>query len=67
MIMDIVAHGLWTYAVFHRKKYKWLATLFGILPDILSFGPFLIYELITNGAVFGKPNINSIPEAVFLG
>ena len=35
--MDLVSHGLWG-SVITRKKSVYLGFLFGILPDILSFG-----------------------------
>lgn len=38
--MDIISHGLWGGVAFgrqSRKKY-WQAFLFGVLPDLLSFG-----------------------------
>lgn len=40
--MDIVSHGLWGGIAFGRsnKKSFRLSFLFGIAPDLLSFGPF---------------------------
>ena len=61
--MDIFAHGFWTYAVFNKKKYRWLATLFGVLPDLLSFGPLFAYMLF-KGLKFVKDE-NAIPDYVF--
>src|SRR3989344_6280017 len=64
--MDIFSHFLWTYAVFFKfKKYRLLTAIFGILPDILSFGPFFIYGLITRNFTSGKPELSSIPDYVF--
>ncbi|MBI2652973.1 hypothetical protein HYX00_05905 [Candidatus Woesearchaeota archaeon] len=63
--MDIFAHGLWSYAVFHKKKYVWLATLFGILPDILSFGIIFIINLINGNFHRGPPPINTLPKWLF--
>ena len=50
--MDILAHGLWTNAVFYLKykrdkKQRLLAVLFGVLPDIVSFTPLVIYIIFT--------------------
>ena len=51
-----LAHGLWTYAIFFNKKYKWKAVLFAFLPDIVAFAPFVIAGL------FGlKSNPNAYP------
>ncbi len=46
--MDIFAHTAWTNVVFY-KKYRldkinrFVAVLFGVLPDLLSFAPVFIY------------------------
>ncbi len=65
--MDIFAHGLWTNAIFFNKKYKLWAVFFGILPDILSFGPFMLYVIFSEKASFSNQLVNSIPEVVFTG
>jgi len=63
--MDILAHGLWGGAAFGwKRKYFW-AFLFGMLPDLLAFGPFFVYRLISGTLKFGKPEIAAIPAAVF--
>jgi hypothetical protein len=48
--MDVLAHVLWTNAAFYKKYKKqktqrYLAVLFGVLPDIVSFTPATIYLL----------------------
>ncbi|MBI2658516.1 hypothetical protein HYX05_00225 [Candidatus Woesearchaeota archaeon] len=63
--MDIFAHGLWSYAIFHRKKYVWLATFFGLLPDFLSFGIIFVMNLFNGNLQRGPPSINSLPEWLF--
>ncbi|MBS3104808.1 hypothetical protein J4234_00960 [Candidatus Woesearchaeota archaeon] len=63
--MDIFAHGLWSYAIFHKKKYVWLATLFGLLPDFLSFGIVFAMNLVNGNFHSGPPAINSLPEWLF--
>lgn len=42
--MDIISHGLWGSLTFGRcnRRNFWLAFLFGIAPDLLSFGLYLI-------------------------
>ncbi|QQS60675.1 hypothetical protein IPN41_01740 [Candidatus Falkowbacteria bacterium] len=46
--MDVVSHGLWGGLAFGRTKRQdyWLAFLFGVLPDVLSFGIFTIAQLV---------------------
>jgi len=65
--MDVFAHGLWTYAIYYKKKYRLLAAFIGVMPDLVAFGFFFIYNLFLNGLAFGKPALNSIPEYVFVG
>ena len=65
--MDIFAHGLWTFAVFHKKKYVWLAVLFGVLPDLLSFGILFVSNLLRKGLSFprGPPPVETLPKWLF--
>jgi len=63
--MDIFSHGLWTYAVFHKKKYVWLGTLFGFLPDFLSFGIIFVINLVNGNIRRGPPPISSLPDWLF--
>ena len=86
--MDIFAHGLWTYAVFHnanspkddkmgefaglkiisifnKKRYVWLAVLFGLLPDLLSFGILFAANLINGDLTRGKPALETLPTWIF--
>ncbi|MBI4158706.1 hypothetical protein HY500_00425 [Candidatus Woesearchaeota archaeon] len=64
--MDILAHFLWTFAIFFKRKERWMASLFGILPDLISFGPHFILSFIAGNAIFGRPEVSSIPGLVFL-
>ncbi|MBI4439795.1 hypothetical protein HY638_02385 [Candidatus Woesearchaeota archaeon] len=59
--MDFIAHGFWSYIIFHRTKKALYAVFFGLLPDIVSWGPYFFYRLFT-GASFGKPDISQIPS-----
>src|SRR3989338_7299192 len=60
--MDTLAHGLWSFAVFHKRKYAWLAVLFGVLPDIMSFGILLVLNLVNGNLRRGPPPLSSIPD-----
>ncbi|MBS3168569.1 hypothetical protein J4216_05560 [Candidatus Woesearchaeota archaeon] len=64
--MDTLAHFLWTFAIYFRTSYRWLAGLFAILPDFLSFGVFIIYSLIFGTFHPGKPPLETLPEYVFI-
>ena len=63
--MDIFAHGLWSYAIFHNKKYALWATIFGILPDILSFGILFMVNLVNGNLRRGPPPLSTLPKWLF--
>jgi len=60
--MDILAHGLWTNAVFdaaarrkseeRSKRDTWLSIFFGVAPDLFSFGIYFIINLFTSGTLW---------------
>lgn len=69
--MDVLAHALWTNAAFY-KKYKqqktqrFLAVIFGLLPDFVSFAPVFIY-FIFSGISFSQDlyeNLSAAPWPV---
>ncbi|MFC1690671.1 hypothetical protein ACFL0W_00695 [Nanoarchaeota archaeon] len=67
--MDYFSHGFWAYIIFHRIKKWYYAVLFGLLPDTLSWGIYLVYSMITGFSVFrqpGPPRIDLIPDWVFM-
>ncbi len=65
--MDILAHYLWTYAIarFARIKKAKTTGLFGILPDLMSFGILVAFLLIMGQFEFGKPHTHAIPPYVY--
>lgn len=52
--MDIVSHGLWGAIALGRASRRsfWTAFLFGIAPDIFSFGPLFANGLLLHGLEF---------------
>jgi len=62
--MDTFAHGLWSYILFSSSKYIWLAVLFGVLPDLLSWTLFFFYPA-KNGFTWQNPDLSLIPKWVF--
>jgi len=64
--MDILAHFLWTFALFFKRKERWLAGFFGVMPDIVSFGPHLVLSIIVGNSMFGRPDLANIPVSVFM-
>jgi len=65
--MDTFSHALWGKGLFGYRKYRWYALLFGAIPDLLSFGFYFLFNILTNPNSFklGKPAIESIPIWVF--
>lgn len=52
--MDVLAHTLWTNAVFHTKyntdrKRRYIAAFFGVAPDLVGFTPAFFYMLLSGG------------------
>ena len=65
--MDTISHALWGKGLFGYRKYRYLALLFGALPDLLSFGIYFLFNLLTNpfNMEFGKPSLSSLPNWLF--
>ena len=69
--MDVLSHALYGSAPFlsnKNKKYFWFAFLIGITPDALSFGIFMVLNLL---GIYerpdwqsGPPPVSAIPEFV---
>lgn len=52
--MDILAHALWTGAIFKSLKYRaklWKPIVWGVLPDVFSFGLLTAWMLLS--LIFG--------------
>ena len=63
--MDIFAHGLWSFALFHNSNDVWIAVLFGVMPDILSFGILFFINIFTGKIPKGPPALSSLPKWIF--
>lgn len=63
--MDIFAHGLWSFAIFHKRSDVWWAVLFGVLPDLLSFGILFFMNLFTGSLQRGPPALSTLPKWLF--
>jgi len=61
--MDYFAHILITYLVFHKTKRPWVAAAFGVLPDTLSWVPYMFYRMFT--WQFAQPVWTETPAWVF--
>ena len=63
--MDYVSHGIWSYIIFNKIRRPFLAVIFGLLPDTMSWFIYAIYKIIITGT-FGKPILSEIPNWVFM-
>ncbi len=79
--MDTFAHAALSAAVFSRSGLRrlwtapekpplrdwtlWAAMGFGTLPDLSSFGAYLIQRVVTGDFSTGKPELETIPAYVF--
>jgi hypothetical protein len=63
--MDVFAHFLWSVALFWQQRKRLLAGLYGVLPDLLSFGLLFVGEL---GHITGRgpPPVESLPSWLFV-
>ncbi|MFA4936738.1 MAG: hypothetical protein WC575_00375 [Patescibacteria group bacterium] len=65
--MDIFSHGLWTSVIYSRIQWciRLWAILFGVLPDLSSFGILFIQSLF-GGRLFGPPQIHLVPDYIYV-
>src|SRR3989344_2923362 len=63
--MDIFAHGLWSFAIFSKRSDVWCAVLFGMMPDLLSFGILFFMNLFTGSLQRGPPALSTLPKWLF--
>ncbi len=62
--MDTLSHTLWGYGLFgyKYKRYAALAAFSGAMPDLISFGAFLVLQVISGNWHPGPPPIETIPH-----
>lgn len=62
--MDFFAHGAWSFIFFHKIEKPWLAVVFGLLPDIVSWSPLFFYMLFTGDFLFRGQGSPVLPDWV---
>jgi len=60
--MDTLAHGLWGGMLAGWRKRFGLAFLFGISPDVFSFGLWMVFRAAQGYVQKGKPPLHILPE-----
>lgn len=64
--MDTLSHAVWGYGLFGHRGHPWLALLFGAVPDLLSFGGIITFQIFTGTFAYDAPPLEMIPGWVFL-
>ncbi|HUU29147.1 MAG TPA: hypothetical protein VM123_15175 [archaeon] len=60
--MDVLAHGLWGGMLAGWKKRFGLAFLFGVCPDVFSFGLWMAVRIFQGSFQRGRPPLHMLPE-----
>ena len=64
--MDTLSHTLWGYGLFGYKRYAALAMLFGAMPDLISFGAYMLIQIAQGTWHPGPPPAASLPQWLFI-
>ncbi|MBZ4200934.1 MAG: hypothetical protein LAC66_03440 [Methylotenera sp.] len=64
--MDTLSQALWGYGLFGHRMHARLALLFGALPDLCSFGAYLLVRLLDGSFQPGPPPLISRPTWLFI-
>jgi hypothetical protein len=69
--MDTLSHALWGYGLFGhkpdgRKQFAKTALFFGAMPDLISFGVFLVLRVLQGKWQPGPPPLETIPDWLYL-
>lgn len=59
--MDTFSHALWGYGLFGYKRYALLALFFGAMPDLISFGAFMAFNVFNGTLQIGAPALDTLP------
>lgn len=63
--MDTLSHALWGYGLFGFKRLGVLAFLMGAMPDLPSFGLYMVMGIVEGTIERGPPSLTSLPDWVF--
>lgn len=63
--MDTFSHALWAFGLFGFKRYPKFAALIGAMPDLISFGAYMLLNLIQGNFQFGKPTLAALPDWIY--
>lgn len=63
--MDTFSHALWGYGLFGYRRYALIAILAGAMPDLISFGAFMILSMVQGTWQPGPPPIEILPTWIY--
>ena len=59
--MDTLSHALWGKGLFGYRGHRWLPILFGVFPDLLSFGTLFLIRIVNGDLNYsGLPTLESL-------
>ena len=59
--MDTLSHALWGKGLFGYRGHGWLPILFGVFPDLLSFGTLFVIRIVNGDLNYsGLPTLESL-------
>ncbi|MDD5759985.1 MAG: hypothetical protein PHI06_13000 [Desulfobulbaceae bacterium] len=64
--MDFVSHTLWGYSLFGFRGKPAVALISGAMPDVVSFGPIVVTNMINGNYHHGPPDLSTIPAWTFV-
>jgi hypothetical protein len=63
--MDVLAHGLWSFQLFQKQKWQKWAMLVGIVPDLLSWFIFMLYNIFTQSFNWQDHDMSKLPDWIW--
>jgi hypothetical protein len=63
--MDTFSHALWGYGLFGYKRYALLALFFGAMPDLISFGALMAFNVFNGTLQMGAPALDTLPAWLY--
>jgi hypothetical protein len=62
--MDVIAHLLWSYLLFHNSEHVWLAVIFGGIADVIFLVPMLTALIMKGFVKLERPPLEIIPDFI---
>lgn len=63
--MDVFSHGLWGIIAVGHQGTPWAAAVWGMAPDVIAFGPFIVSNLLQRKLPQQRPESHAVPRWVY--